>query len=243
MTATYSQKFIVRYHEADRNGFLKLSGWFDLMQETAAAHAERLGFGYAVLHKLKLGWVLSRLRIEIARQCTAGEELTVNTYPSIMEKLFAHREFNIVDASGKEVARASSAWLLLNTEKLRPVRLDHLPCDMPDNSSLPVNFDLTDRPERPGELPEVFCTGINYMQEDVNLHLNNAEYALYAQETIMRLDHRFAGVLTAELGFFAAVHAPETFSLQGVASDGDFIVAGRRGELLCFTAAGRYLQN
>ncbi len=40
---THRETFRVRYRETDRNGILKLSSWFDFLQEAAANHAARPG--------------------------------------------------------------------------------------------------------------------------------------------------------------------------------------------------------
>lgn len=173
----YRENIRVRHREADRNGRLKLLSWFDFLQEAAANHAARLGVGLNALTERDQLWVLSRLKLEIRRSPQIGEELTVETYPSGVNRLFFTREFQVFDKSGEVIARASSAWLLLSAAKLRPLRPDQLPCPLPDNSDLPVHFRLDEKLPGDDALAEEFSVPVRFSMEDVNGHLNNAEYA------------------------------------------------------------------
>ena len=127
----YRENIRVRHREADRNGRLKLLSWFDFLQEAAANHAARLGVGLNALTERGRLWVLSRLKLEIRRSPRIGEELTVETYPSGVNRLFFTREFQVFDKSGEVIARASSAWLLLSAAKIAAVgiglRQNHSP--------------------------------------------------------------------------------------------------------------------
>lgn len=100
----YRENIRVRHREADRNGRLKLLSWFDFLQEAAANHAARLGVGLNALTERGQLWVLSRLKLEIRRSPQIGEELTVETYPSGVNRLFFTREFQVFDKSGEVIA-------------------------------------------------------------------------------------------------------------------------------------------
>ncbi len=236
----HHEKLRVRHREADRNGNLKLSSWFDFLQEAAANHAARLGVGLGALQKSGELWVLSRLKLGIRRYPAIGEELTVETYPSGFNRLFANRQFRISDVNGETVAVASSAWLLLSAEKLRPIRPDTLPVTWPDNRSLPTYYPLADKiPQR--ELPEDFTVSVRPSMEDVNGHLNNAEYAGLVQDFA-------AGRLgvsplfeTVELHFLAAVRAPGTLAVGGEINGGELFVEGRTSSgNISFAARARF---
>ena len=113
---THRETFRVRCRETDRNGMLKLSSWFDFLQEAAANHAARLGVGLEALSERGLLWVLSRLHLSICRYPAIGEPGTVETWPNGFRRLFAHRQFRLTGEDGGELAVASSAWLLLSAE-------------------------------------------------------------------------------------------------------------------------------
>ena len=152
---THRETFRVRCRETDRNGLLKLSSWFDFLQEAAANHAARLGVGLEALSERGLLWVLSRLHLSICRYPAIGEPVTVETWPNGFRRLFAHRQFRLTGEDGGELAVASSAWLLLSAEKLRPVRLEQLPAALPPNAEKPDYFPLEAKLPEP-EVPDRF---------------------------------------------------------------------------------------
>lgn len=233
----YRENIRVRHREADRNGRLKLLSWFDFLQEAAANHAARLGVGLNALTERGQLWVLSRLKLEIRRSPQIGEELTVETYPSGVNRLFFTREFQVFDKSGEVIARASSAWLLLSAAKLRPLRPDQLPCPLPDNSDLPVHFRLDEKLPGDDALAEEFAVPVRFSMEDVNGHLNNAEYAGLVQDYVMWKTGEGPCFRTVELAFLSAVRAPASLHIAGAVDGNRLFVQGRNDEgALSFTA-------
>lgn len=170
---TYTQDFSIRYSELNRNGLLKDEAFFDIFQEVASRHAEQLGCGFGTMGRLT--WVLSKIRIRVLRTPSRGSTVSVKTWPSGFNRLYATREGLFTDGDG-EVAQVSSYWLLIDLKSLRPQRLpDALPCPIPDNAELPRYFDLASKTTK--------LIGGNPLESrvaeheiDVNQHLNNARY-------------------------------------------------------------------
>jgi len=233
----YTAQFTVRLRAADRFGELRLAGWFDFLQEAAAGHAALLGVGMEALRRDSLIWVLSRLKLEIDRSPRIGETVTVETYPNGFRRLFAARQFRITGESGDEIGRASSRWLLLETPRMHPVRLSALTVALPDNSNRPDYFELEAKLPARGLVPEMRIP-VRYSMEDVNGHLNNAEYAGivqdFAAEKTNGTPPRFRSV---ELHFLAAVKRPEVLAIGGECDGGGgLFVEGTSGETVSFTA-------
>ncbi len=234
---THRETFRVRYRETDRNGILKLSSWFDFLQEAAANHATRLGVGLEALSERELLWVLSRLHLAIRRYPEIGETVTVETWPNGFRRLFAHRQFRLTGEDGKELAVASSAWLLLSAEKLRPVRLEQLPVTLPPNAEKPDYFPLEAKLPEP-ETPECFDVRIRPTMEDVNGHLNNAEYAGLVQDCATEPGEGSPRFCEVELHFLSAVRAPELLTVGGIRMGSTFLCCGRNeAGQLSFNAA------
>lgn len=234
---TRRESFRVRYRETDRNGILKLSSWFDFLQEAAANHATRLGVGLDALSERGLLWVLSRLHLAIRRYPAIGETVTVETWPNGFRRLFAHRQFRLTGEDGGEVAAASSAWLLLSAEKLHPVRLEQLPAALPPNAEKPDYFPLENKLPEP-EVPVRFEVRVRPTMEDVNGHLNNAEYAGLVQDCATGADGNSPRFREVELHFLSAVRAPEYLTVGGILSGKTFLCCGRNeAGQLSFNAA------
>jgi acyl-ACP thioesterase len=120
----WKELFRVRSYEVDLRGRATLPVILNMMQEGASNDADSLRFGFSDLKEIDKLWVLSRIKILISAFPRWGDRITLYTWPGGMERLFALREFRILDEREQKIIRASSAWLVLDLEKRRPVRFD-----------------------------------------------------------------------------------------------------------------------
>lgn len=225
--AVHSEEFRIRHSEADRHGALKLAAWFDFLQEAAANHAAKLGVGLAGLRESHRLWVLSRLRLQIDRAPGIGETVRVETYPNGIDRLFAKRQFQVFDTAGSEIARASSWWLLLSGEKLRPVKMEFLREMLPDNSDRPEGFALGEK-HHFQEWETQLLVPVRYSMEDVNGHMNNAQYAALAQDCLAQLaDNSPRRIAELEIQFHAAAKAPDMLAVAGKIQGDAFFIQGK----------------
>ncbi|MBQ9367405.1 MAG: hypothetical protein IJT83_06450 [Victivallales bacterium] len=144
---TYTQSFSIRYSELNRNGLLKDEAFFDIFQEVASRHAEQLGCGFGTMGSLT--WVLSKIRIQVLRTPGKGSTVTVKTWPSGFNRLYATREGLFADGDG-ELARVTSYWLLIDLKTLRP-SVCPMPCraPYPTTRSCPGTLTLPQRQQKP----------------------------------------------------------------------------------------------
>ncbi|WP_294502545.1 acyl-ACP thioesterase domain-containing protein [uncultured Victivallis sp.] len=240
MPATYLEHFVVRHREADRNGDLRLAGWFDFLQEAAANHASQLGVGLEMLRNNHMIWVLSRLKLAMERSPRIGERVTVETWPNGFRRLHAARQFRVIGGDGAEIARASSRWLLLGLPRLRPLKLEALPVELPDNSALPDYFELEEKLAARTLTPELEVP-VRYSMEDVNGHMNNAEYAGLVQDFAAAKRGEPPCFRTVELHYLSAVRSPDVLSIGGEFDGNTLFVegAGRNG-MMSFTALATF---
>lgn len=210
----WNEDFTVRHTEVSREGNLRIDTFFDYMQEAAANHAANLGCGLADLEKHGMMWVLSRLRLRIFRTPGIGERITVTTWPSGVDKLFATREF-ILTIGDEQIAAGSSFWLLLDRARMRPLRvLESLPIPLPDNSGRERVF--TDLPKLPRrECSDPLPLTVTESQIDVNRHMNNARYIA-----------RLFDWLSVHLGAAPVVSEIQANFLMGTAPESVLTVSG-----------------
>jgi len=236
----------IRYRDVNRNGRLKAASWFGFMQEIAVDHASALGFGYHDMSSLGVFWVLARLRLEISRDPRVEETLTLETWPGEFRRLFAARHFRFVGSDGEELAVASSQWMILSLEKQRPQRVEMIGDRIPDTSDLPAYFDFSTRlPQAPAE-SDGQCFPVRFSMEDVNGHLNNAEYMALAQDAVEEEFQRPVDFRGLEVTFHSAVRAPERLTLYTAPEGGGSgrLVSGyRENGTLSFCAALRGLTD
>ena len=228
----------------NREGRIKAASWFGFMQEIAVDHASALKFGYHDMAALGVFWVLARLRLDIRRQPEVEETLTLETWPGAFRRLFAARHFRFLDREGNEVATASSQWMILSLRDQRPQRVEMIGDKMPDTSDLPVYCDFSERLAAVGPDGEPQDFPIRFSMEDVNGHLNNAEYMALAQDAVEHDLGKPAAFSGLEVAFHAAVRAPEHLRLYtGRDSSGHLVGGYRQDGTLSFRAAVRGTVN
>ena len=114
------EKSRVRTFECQADESINMFSLMGYLQEVAAGHAEELGFGFDRLGELGGYWVLSNMRIEIARLPRRNDEVTIRTWPSGYTRTVATREFVGKDRNGSEVFRAGSEWMVMNKQTNEP---------------------------------------------------------------------------------------------------------------------------
>lgn len=102
---------------------VRLSALCNILQESAAAHAQALGMGHDELLTRNLSWILSRFHVRVEAYPCWRQELIVETWPSAVSGLFALREFRILDTEGLVLAVATSSWMVIDLAAKKPAPL------------------------------------------------------------------------------------------------------------------------
>ena len=113
----YSETLRIRNFETDSRGNLTLISLANYLQDAADRHAIQLGVGMPVLAELGLSWVLHRMKITVARWPSLAEEISIETQPSGLERVYVYRDFRVYDQQRNLIVTASSAWLVFDVIK------------------------------------------------------------------------------------------------------------------------------
>jgi acyl-ACP thioesterase len=159
------------------------------MQESASLNAELLKFGYEDMQRESLFWVLSRAKLQIQEYVSAWDEIIVETWPKNINSFFANRDFRFYNSDHVCIGAATTAWLMVNRQTLRPVKPESLLKNI-HKFNIPPGID-----EFPEKIPEPesknFAAEFNigYKDIDINQHTNNARYIDYLQDCCV---HKFS---------------------------------------------------
>ncbi len=213
MKSVWTEQFTVRTWDVDRNNRLSPASLFNFFQEAAGNHATELGVGKDALLRGNQAWVLSRMTALLYRRPGWGELVTVRTWPRGTEKLFAIRDYDIIDGLGTTIAQGRSAWLLIDMEKLRPIRPQALTEQLPTNTDIPAISDGAGALIARTNLGAAGSRRAAYSDIDYNGHVNNARYVQWIQdmldEQILEGTNRFR----LDINYLAEIRPQETISL------------------------------
>jgi acyl-ACP thioesterase len=197
------ETFAVHSYEVDAFGLLAAPALAGFLQEVAGHHADALGVGLEVLRAQGLTWVLARERIEVEAPPRLGDVLEIATWPSGIERLGAHREFE-VRRSGRVVARATSVWFVLDLARRRPVRADRfLDPRLPREPGAHVVPLANEKLAAFAHWDFQKRFHVRYEDIDGNQHVTNASYLAWALEAIPRDVWQSSRVASLEVQFLA----------------------------------------
>jgi medium-chain acyl-[acyl-carrier-protein] hydrolase len=166
----------IRTYDVDFNNRLKVSSIFNYMQDIAAEHADRLNFGYKDLKDSGLFWVLYWVKVKFEGFPKFEDKFTIKTWAKGKYKLYALRDFLLLNEKNEIFCRATSAWLLLNADTRRITDIKNLPSYRPALENEHALKDLPSKITVENKKESVFKKHVGYSSIDINQHVNNEKY-------------------------------------------------------------------
>lgn len=179
----YKKEYHVKSYEVDCHGFLRIVTLMNFLQEAAVESADSLGFGFEVCREKGVAWVGSNYLVKIARMPRIEERIVIETWPAEGKLWGAIRNFLLKDESGKVIIRAKSQWVLIDTLRRRPVSLSkYFPeYNFLAESVMEDDFRKLSAVENPENVKNIW---VRFDDIDINNHVNNAVYPLWAAESV-----------------------------------------------------------
>ena len=180
----YSFNSKVRYSEVGEDKKLSLNGIINYFQDCSTFQSEELKVGVGVLEKLHRVWVLSSWQIVVDRYPFYCEKVTIGTRPYEMKGFLGYRNFAMLDAEGKYLARANSLWSLLDTQTGRPTMI---PEEMTARDGLGEKLEMEYAPRKIAIPPcgvEKEAVVVKKHHLDTNHHVNNQQFVSIAMDCL-----------------------------------------------------------
>ena len=180
----WHEPYQIRSYEVDCRNRLSILAMVNFMQEAAGRHAAALGVSIHQLMSENFTWLLSRLKLKIASYPGWNDRIQVSTWPSGAQQLFALRDFAITDGNDRIIAAAASAWLVIDLQKRRPVRI------APFVERLKPVEGSHILPDRLNKLPVLSRHDhertffARYSDLDINQHVNNVRFVEWVIEGV-----------------------------------------------------------
>ena len=166
----------VHTYDTDISRHLSFVSLCNYLQDAAASHAVQLQLGYGDLQRQQLAWVLRQMRVETSGRALWGDTVRIETWPRRPDRLLAHRDFLVINGKGEEIARATTAWLIIDTEQRRHIRLDPAMFEDYHFREQEVFTEPLRSLPRMKEGKLLFRRTVRFSDIDMNDHLNNVSY-------------------------------------------------------------------
>jgi medium-chain acyl-[acyl-carrier-protein] hydrolase len=233
-----SYPFELKTYELDQRGRMPLGILYRNLQEAAERNAVDLGFGAETMIKKGLTWILARLQLRVTAFPEGRRTITAETWPAAVESRFAMRDFRFRYGDDQACfAVASSAWLLLDIAKQRPVTVaQHLDLEHVTNIERMV-IEPFPTIQTDGEPMCVTEFRIRRSDLDINDHVNNLHYVEWLAESVPEDLWRRGNVRSMDVEYkravgYGATVRVDSFRVAGDIYDHRMVVAGAAGDVL-----------
>ncbi len=210
----WTDEYLIASYDVNAGAIASPTTLARFFQETAYNHAYHLEFGYEHLKANNQSWILSRLLVKIERYPQWREKIRVMTWPSGVDGLFAFRDFKILAEDGTTISLATSAWLILDSEKHRPLRpdslkaLDHL---IPSDRALERRPSKLNRLANPIKNP---LFPVRYSDIDLYNHVNNVKYIQWIIDSFPPAYHSDLLITEFEINFLSEAKLGDNVSVH-----------------------------
>jgi len=239
--ALYEETVKIRYSEMDCDLVLKPGAMLQFLQDLASDNAEQLGFGYSYIIKHNLAWFLLKYRLEFEDYPEGIYDITIRTEPRGYNKIFAYRDFYILHGD-KQIGRAASTWALVDLDTKSMASAAGV---LADNKSM-LQYQKRENDLNYGKiiLPEKYDAEklfeVRFDDLDVNKHVNNANYIVWAIEPLDFVFRRSHKLKTVDMMFKKEITYGNKV-LSQVAINGNTTIHAVKnaetGEELCLASA------
>lgn len=183
--AIFETTYIVGVTDVGLSNKLTNKGIVKILENAAAMHSDKLGYGLNQIEKTKLSWILLNWKVQVLKRPIYNSELRIKTWASGIDKITTCRDFEIYDKDGNIIIIASSKWTLVNidTKKLELITEDIEERYSPEDKHVFKDFTFKKLME-PENIESISQINIEKRDIDINGHVHNLFYLDYAYEAL-----------------------------------------------------------
>lgn len=177
----------VRTYECGPRGDARMASVCNWLQEAASLNAETLSFSKSNFEAegKNISWVLTRLRVKMARMPKWGEAVSILTFPRAGRRIVAYRDFVLTGKNGEPLGKATSEWMVMDLDSRRVVAIPE-GVFAAANTVRPPVFGEEQPPKLRWECSEVAEDALKFRARrgdiDLNGHVNNVHYIEWLME-------------------------------------------------------------
>lgn len=174
-TSVFSKDWEINFTQCTPNGYIKYTDLCNMLQLTAADHAELGGISFTDMQEFNQAWVLSRMRLEIDLLPKWKDIITVKTWIISLENSRSVRALEVYIGDNKIVG-CETFWAVFNTKIRRPEALA-LPHE--HFEKFPERFSTLKRVKKVDlyeEMKNVNQRKVVVSDLDIVNHVNNVKY-------------------------------------------------------------------
>lgn len=219
------RKFIFRFGDCDCQKRASVYSIMKLLTELSGEDYEERGLGHSFLWEHGQTFLISRMRLQIARLPVYTEAIVADTWERTVKGPYFYRDYDLYTPEGERLIIGTSMWMLIDPATREILHPAALIGGMPKGSDecVPCTGCKKQRPNI--ELPLLGSRRIYYSDLDANGHVNNAVYCKIASDYLPETVHK-AALKALDLTFSMETRLGQTLELRGGETSGGFVIQG-----------------
>jgi len=187
---TYKEEFKIHAEDIDFNGRMKFYRLCSYLLEMATIHARKLNYGFEVMKQMNHYWVLSRLIVYMNHYPVFDQNIIIETFTKGLNRLFALRDFFVLDMDNNILVRAASAWLAIDKITGRPARPEYITKFHGLHSGRDAIKEVPGKIHAPDSSCPEASIPVKYSDLDINEHVNAGKYISWIQDQFTQEHYR-----------------------------------------------------
>lgn len=219
------QKFFVGLQNIDISNKITNKALLSFLEDTGGIHSNIAGYGLKNIKETNLSWIILNWKLKVFKRANYADTITVRTWSSNTDKLFAYRDFEVIDENGEVTAIATTKWLIVDIRNGKITKLtDEIvgPYKTENRQVFPeYKFEKLEEPEK---ISSSVNYTINRQMIDINKHVHNICYYDLAEMALPEeiADKTFNNV---EIMYKKEIKLGETVKCEYAKQDNENIIA------------------
>lgn len=179
-------EYTVKLSEIGKGNKVTNKAILSYLEDIGGVHSNKAGYGIFEIEETHLSWILLGWKLQVIRRPKYAEKIKIKTWSKGVVKIYTYRDFEIYDEQGNIIIKASSKWVLLDTERGKIVRIEPEIIEKYEPELNREVFDVGefDKVKEPDEYQFEKEYTVRRADIDVNNHMHNLNYIELANEAL-----------------------------------------------------------
>lgn len=230
-----TQKFVIDATQCDAFKLVPITELFRLAEVCAFNHADMIGLDHdSMEHKGHAFWVVSKMKLFLKGEITAGDKISVKTWT--MQPGLIRADRNISIKRGKTaICKFSTEWCALDMENHKVTKLSTIgypELEMAETAQIVANYTNLRLPVEKKDY--VYTKTIRASDLDLNLHTNNLKYNFIALDAFSLTELENMKICEWEIYFVNESHEKDQIDVYKLKYKNYFYIEGRVADKTIF---------
>ena len=232
--SVHKKEWEINFSQCAPNGALNYTDLCNLIQLTAAEHADLGGISFTDMQKFNQAWVLSKMRIEIESLPQWRDKIIIKTWIVSLENSRSTRVLEVYKNQQKIIS-CETFWVVINTKIRRPENLA-LPHEHFEKYS--EHFATKKRVTKiqiPNNSQNIGTHEVVFSDLDVVNHVNNVKYLEWCLDFVephLLLNYTFKSI---EMNFLNELLLKDQVEILSIQTDESTIFSVQNDAKNCFS--------